>query len=1007
MTQLRELWIGLLDFEADAGTQPITLGEHKVTAHRVARRDGVAVLALQASKTGHVRSLDIREAARRLRTSFGDWILLCVSNLDGSEWEFVWPSFKEGRDVLRRMGAQRGHPARTLWQQLAGIDRVSRAKGVTAALDAAFDVEPVTKAFFKQYREVFGRVENLIEGPFEGSGKRLFCQTLFNRLMFLYFLQRKGCLKFDGDANYLHALWKSHRAARRPESTALDADAAGGAFYATRLRLLFFTALANARSAGFDRARSSWAPLVGEVPFLNGGLFSEEPLDKLKGVVVPDEAIRLIVEDLFERFNFTITESTPTDIQVAVDPEMLGKVFEELVTGRHEHGSYYTPRPIVHFMCQEAVKGFLYSRQPDVPHGAIDRYVEDHDVSALTDDQALRIVEALREIRVVDPACGSGAYLLGMLQELLELRRLIWNEKLLRDPQREYDLKLHIIEKNVYGVDIDRFAVNIAMLRLWLSLTIEYEGDTPPPLPNLDYKIVRGDSLTGPAPVQVGGQHDIFQQEAARRVRRISELKAEYMTKTGEEKSDLDRAIGEEMSELGKTLELTAAGNAVQWSVVFAEVFEGRPSEWAGDSAGGFDAVLANPPYVRQELIRDQKPALKRVYGDLFSGAADLYVYFYYRAIQLLRPGGMLVFISSNKWMRSAYATNLRRQLGERTAVWSILNFGDLPVFQDTIAYPLVLVAQAGAPATSLRYADVPSLGAPYPDVRGVALRYGTERAVEAGRAADSWPPPDKQTARFICQMEEAGTPLGEYVNGQIYYGIKTGLNEAFVIDGTTRERLVREDPNSEEIIKPFATGRAVKRWYVQETGTWIILTRVGVDIERYPAILRHLSQWEGGLRVRQDQGNHWWELRPCDYYAAFDSPKIVYPVITDRLRFAFGPPGLHSNDKTFVIPVDDFFLLGVLNSAAAWHWLSAKCSPLQNGFLEQRRIYLEHFPVPSASGSARRAIAGLVEDCAAAAARGSDLQTVESELNAAVAAAYGLGPAVLASAGRPPGGPP
>ena len=192
-------------------------------------------------------------------------------------------------------------------------------------------------------------------------------------------------------------------------------------------------------------------------------------------------------------------ESTPFDIEVAVDPEMLGKVFEELVTGRHDSGAYYTPRPVVSFMCREALKGYLEGQDTGLESETIARFVDHHDTEGIGVAQARRVAEALAEVTVVDPACGSRAYLLGMMQELIELQVRLFN--VTRDAKSLYDLKLEIIQRNLYGVDIDDFAVNIAMLRLWLSLAIDFEGDDPPePLPNLDFMVVCGDSLLGPDP---------------------------------------------------------------------------------------------------------------------------------------------------------------------------------------------------------------------------------------------------------------------------------------------------------------------------------------------------------------------------------------------------------------------------------------------------------------------------------------------------------------------------
>ena len=250
-------------------------------------------------------------------------------------------------------------------------------------------------------------------GPDEEEAKRLFVQTLFNRLMFVYFLSRKGWLTFGGDKDYLNALWQEYQAA----------EGANKNFYFDRLRLLFFARLNNYRSEDVTSEPEAHR-LIGNVPFLNGGLFDMTERDGQTSIFVPDLCISEIFTKLFDRFNFTVMESTPFDIEVAVDPEMLGKVFEELVTGRHESGAYYTPRPVVSFMCREALKGFLAGRdiggvelRPSPPvrrPSAIPL-----GISPAADAPA--ISRALDEITVVDPACGSGAYLLGMLQELVEL----------------------------------------------------------------------------------------------------------------------------------------------------------------------------------------------------------------------------------------------------------------------------------------------------------------------------------------------------------------------------------------------------------------------------------------------------------------------------------------------------------------------------------------------------------------------------------------------------------
>jgi len=486
---LRDLFVERLDFERESGA--VALNEQGLpgSAFRIAGQQGVHVLMLQLTDEHQVAAAKVRAALRAIRGQLGGDVLLAVTDGQRSQWHFVYPGEQGGRETLRRMVLHRGQPHRTVAEQLAGLYR-GAPTDLRAALEQAYNVEAVTKNFFRTYKAIFDRVMDLMQSGLPDDAERKpFCQMLFNRLMFLYFLQRKGWMTFGGSEQYFEALWAD---ARRKND---------GNFYDTRLRPLFFVALSHARSTNDTRAIAILQRKIGKVPFLNGGLFEEGELDRRPGVTVPDEAIRLILQELFAKFNFTIAESTPYDVQVAVDPEMLGKVFEELVTGRHDTGAYYTPRPIVAFMCREALKGYLTAAVPQLTAEQASSFVDEYRVNDLTIPLAEGILAALKVVTTVDTACGSGAYLLGMMQELLELQRLLYNSALIQDAAELYDLKLQIIERNLYGVDKDETAVGIAMLRLWLSLVIDYNGPgDPPPLPNLTFKILQGDSLLAPEP---------------------------------------------------------------------------------------------------------------------------------------------------------------------------------------------------------------------------------------------------------------------------------------------------------------------------------------------------------------------------------------------------------------------------------------------------------------------------------------------------------------------------
>jgi len=691
--RLRQLFTEKFDFNPATGKVSLEKAPKNVdlppAADRVASVEGVNVVyvPLQIADTTRVRKSEAVAAAKLVASQLGDDMLLLMTNEragdKASQLHVILPTFTGSTPTLRRMVIERDLPRRTALQQLSNIYHEWQKKGdLRLALEEAFNVEAVTKAFFEQYREVFERVQGLVKGfPDTGDGheaKKLFVQTLFNRLMFIYFLSRKGWLKFKGHPDYLMALWKDYQEKKDRVS-----------FYQGRLKPLFFKGLNNYRSADLVKDNPAVHALIGDVPFLNGGLFNEEEHDRRASVTVPDEAVSAILHDLFDRYNFTVMESTPLDQEVAVDPEMLGKVFEELVTGRHETGSYYTPRSVVSFMCREALKGYLADRVPGVTTQALQDFVDQQDVSGLTLASAEGVRKALERIKAVDPACGSGAYLLGMMHELVELETALYSEKLLMDPKSLYDLKLRIIEENVYGADIDRFAVNIAMLRLWLSLSIDYESYPPRALPNLDFKIVCGDSLTAPDPnpSAQNPQYQMFREQAHSAATRLAGLKHRHMNAVDSDKRRLAEEIREEMANLRAALAFSPApDDAVDWRITFAEIF---------DENDGFDLVVANPPYVNMVEMDATASTYRGFLRDRFTsarGGFDLYVPFMERGLQVLRMGGMLVFVVPNKVLSAEYAKGIRSLFVQAAPPRALVDMSSVSVFQASV-YPVVIVA--------------------------------------------------------------------------------------------------------------------------------------------------------------------------------------------------------------------------------------------------------------------------------------------------------------------------
>ena len=654
--ELRKLFVEKLDFEPVSGFVSLAKAPRGVAlpgqAERLATMSDVTVVyvPLDTPETDRVRKADAAAAAKLVSDELGGDILLVMTNSSASQAHFIYPTFDGPKPSLRRMVVERDLPRRTVVQQLSNwYWDYSKAKDLRGALERAFNVEAVTKVFFEKYKTVFdsvmGKVQGFGAGEEEQEAKKLFVQTLFNRLMFVYFLSRKGWLTFNRDKDYLNALWNDYPARSEDRN-----------FYSNRLIPLFFTGLNNPHSFDLMKDNPAMHALIGDVPFLNGGLFDQWEGDGKPGVVVPDDAIEMILQELFDRFNFTVMESTPLDVEVAVDPEMLGKVFEELVTGRHETGSYYTPRPVVAFMCREALKGYLEGKNTGATKEAIRAFVDDRDSSVLSMSTAPRVAAALAEVRVVDPACGSGAYLLGMLQELVELQGTLYSDQLAHQAKDLYALKLQIIEHSLYGADIDEFAANIAMLRLWLSLAIDYEGDRPEPLPNLGFKIVRGNSLTSPDP-RPENYGTLFRNRIHQVAGQLTGLKDRHMRATGPEKTTLINDIEGMKAELRDALADSAApAGAVDWRVEFAEVF---------DQNGGFDVAIANPPYLDSEtMVKSGQSDLRELISKTYSAAKgnwDIYIAFFELGFRVLNQNGVVVFITPDKWISKPFGSELRK----------------------------------------------------------------------------------------------------------------------------------------------------------------------------------------------------------------------------------------------------------------------------------------------------------------------------------------------------------
>ncbi len=854
------------------------------------------------------------------------------------------------------------------------------------------------------------------------------------------------------------------------------------------------------RVDGFSRRKEAQAIVPNQLFFgsatadLNADLGTKGKRYEVRGLI-----------DLFDRYKFTVDENTPVEEEVALDPELLGKVFENLLasynedtqtTARKQSGSFYTPREVVDYMVDEALIAYferhLLSAFPpmmektglrkgrpvnevlelDAVPGELDlsrSEPADEATGQAGDAAAAResplvarlrrllsyaepghdfgeaekavLIAAIESLKVLDPACGSGAFPMGVLHKLVHvLKKLdpdntLWRqqnraplaaqlaearkipdlalreekveaaeaalEKFDRDfssaNHADYTRKLYLIEKCIHGVDIQPIAVQIAKLRFFVALIVSQKVDATQhnhnvtALPNLETKIVAADSLVPIDRPAQGGLRDPAIDEKQQAL--ISANESYFAARTGRTKRKWRDRIFTLRDELAALLEQDrflpegAAKQLVHWNPfdqnAAADFFD---PEWMFQLADGFDVVIGNPPYVRQEKIKDLKPLFKKNY-QCFTGVADLYVYFYERSIKLLKPEGIFAFITSNKWYRANYGENLREWMNRNTRILRIIDFGDADVFA-AIAYPTIVIAQR-------RKLPSPACG------RGVGgegemiqvLNWTQEHPVEifpAVFAAENFPVPQTELKKEGWQLEPpvkrrlleriraAGKPLGEYVQGRFYRGILTGLNEAFVIDGATRARLIAEDPKSAEIIKPFLRGRDVKRWRVEFADQYLIKIESSenkkhpwsdnkpaeaetVFAKTYPAIYKHFQNYQQALVDRYDQGRFFWELRGCVYWQEFEKPKIIYPDIYLHQSFAWDIHHYYLANTGYFIPTDEKYLAGLLNSIAIEWFYEQLANRIQGGYLRSFSDYMRQVRIPSTSNHQKTLIESIV----------------------------------------------
>lgn len=806
-----------------------------------------------------------------------------------------------------------------------------------------------------------------------------------------------------------------------------------------------------------------------DVPFLNGGLFecldrTEEGTDRKlyldgfsrntkKRPVVPNrlffaaeqtadlgdaygepkrrnEKVRGLLR-ILHSYKFTIVENTPIDQEIALDPELLGKVFENLLasyneetktTARKQTGSFYTPRPIVEYMVDESLRAYLRSAlikagmsEKKAAAGLDILFAYTDQEHPFQEREVVALLEAIHTCKVLDPACGSGAFPMGMLQKLVYIIHKLdpdnerWKQLQIdtaaripdpsareaaidaivrdfADNEDDYGRKLYLIENCLYGVDIQPIAIQISKLRFFISLVCDQRTNRSKkdnhgirPLPNLETKFVAADTLIALESNRQLGL-DLFASPAIKRLE--SELQRvrhdHFAVTTRQRKLVLQKRDRELREELARHLTQTSfADQETSLKLAAWDPYDPQQSAdffeplWMFDQslADGFDIVIGNPPYISVE--RFAGTPIQEKWQKTFStyaARADVYCFFYERGAKLLRPGGTLCYITSNRWMRAGYGEKLRAFLSSKVNTQAVLDFGMAQNFGAATTYTCIIRFTAEEPDGKLMSCYATDDRAAISDPAG----YFVANAVSQKRpGSDAWVVLSKARQRIKELVEAQGVPL-ETWQIQISRGIITGYNEAFYLTAEQRDALVEEDPASEELIGKLLRGRELERYKVNWDDTYQLLIKFGAHKyleEGYPAIYRHLQQFEKPLKARgqcqygrerkaKDTSkpypgqHHWLELdnNPSDdYLDLFRGSKIIYPEITKWLGFYLDQYDHYfPNNKAFIINSkgDSIgYLTAFFNSSIFRCCFKENFPELMGNTYEVRKILIEKVP--------------------------------------------------------------
>jgi len=786
--------------------------------------------------------------------------------------------------------------------------------GNTLYSESIVEERDFTKEFYKLFHETRLMLIKAFQNKENVSKERAiyFTQIFLNRLIFIFFVEDRGYL--SDSKLFSNRILKLLESSQSTEHSRKVYDEISELFIA------------------FDKG----SPQLGVFGF-NGGLFSgviphnihfsdlRDPSffsdvrqnSKLSKTTKLNKTASEIVNKYQNKLNPIISNLLildSFDFTNEVNVEVLGHIFEQSISDleelknsdisrRKKEGVFYTPEYITDYICRNTIIPYLSKSNSSTIHELIQEYVDDID----------DLETKFKEIKILDPACGSGAFLVKSIDILLEIYKEIQlvkessgkyssNSQLQMTKWNEETEIRSIVENNIYGLDINQESVEITQLSLFLKL-----ASNDRKLIGLSKNILVGNTIVSDKNMDQRAFDwnkfpTIFYDPKLKKIENELKLKQKMID--------------------------------------------------------GFDIILGNPPYVRQERLTPLKPYLKNNYQS-FDSSADLYVYFLEISLRNLKDNGKMGMIVSNKWVKATYGENLRKFLSQFT-IQKFIDFGDLPVFPDASTYPcIIIIEKTHSENNEILVSKIDSLEFSRLESKIDNLEFSLN---QSDLNEGIWDFERPEITQIYNKIKSGGISLKKYSDAKINRGLLTGLNEVFILNKEKKKKLEENSRSSKDLIKPYLTGQEIRRYSINWNNDYILLIKKGTKIKQYPAILDYVTPYRQELEKRWDKGD-WFSLRPCKFYDDFEKPKIIYAQFSKRPEFTYDKDNYYVSQNAFIISTDDMYLVAILNSNAIAFYSHSICPFIKGEFYQYSPQFVNQFPIPKSSNSMQNKMTNLVND--------------------------------------------